>query len=106
MRKGQAAMEFLMTYGWAILIVLAAIGALAYCGILSPDRFLPERINHTSMCEVEITTSYARQLCKEQGFDSGYFSSVICENGIQCYKEIRTVGHILTESKCIKIGLY
>ena len=40
-RKGQAAMEFLMTYGWAILIVLAAIGALAYFGVLSPGRFLP-----------------------------------------------------------------
>ncbi|RME53153.1 hypothetical protein D6783_02780, partial [Candidatus Woesearchaeota archaeon] len=34
--------EFLMTYGWAILVVLAAIGALAYFGILSPGRFLPE----------------------------------------------------------------
>ena len=32
-----------MTYGWAILVVLAAIGALAYFGVLSPDRFLPER---------------------------------------------------------------
>lgn len=41
MRKGQAAMEFLMTYGWAILVVLAAIGALAYFGVLSPSRFLP-----------------------------------------------------------------
>lgn len=30
-----------MTYGWAILVVLAAIGALAYFGVLSPDRFLP-----------------------------------------------------------------
>ena len=43
MKKGQAAMEFLMTYGWAILVVLAAIGALAYFGILSPDRFLPSK---------------------------------------------------------------
>ncbi len=43
MRKGQAAMEFLMTYGWAILVVLAAIAALAYFGVLSPARFLPER---------------------------------------------------------------
>lgn len=34
-------MEFLMTYGWAILVVLAAIGALAYFGILSPSKFLP-----------------------------------------------------------------
>ncbi len=36
-------MEFLMTYGWAILVVLAAIAALAYFGVLSPDRFLPEK---------------------------------------------------------------
>ncbi len=42
MRKGQAAMEFLMTYGWAILVVLVAIGALAYFGVLSPQKFLPE----------------------------------------------------------------
>ena len=41
-KKGQAAMEFLMTYGWAILVVLAAIGALAYFGILSPSRHIPE----------------------------------------------------------------
>lgn len=41
-KKGQAAMEFLMTYGWAILVVLAAIGALAYFGVLSPQNFLPD----------------------------------------------------------------
>lgn len=41
MRRAQAAMEFLMTYGWAILIVLIAIAALAYFGILSPGRLLP-----------------------------------------------------------------
>ena len=29
-KKAQAAMEFLMTYGWAILVVLIAIGALTY----------------------------------------------------------------------------
>ena len=42
MRKAQAAMEFLMTYGWAILVVLAAIAALAYFGVLSPSKMLPE----------------------------------------------------------------
>ena len=42
-KKGQAAMEFLMTYGWAILVVLAAIAALAYFGVLSPEKFLPEK---------------------------------------------------------------
>lgn len=42
-RKAQAAMEFLMTYGWAILVVLVVIGALAYFGVLSPGRLLPDR---------------------------------------------------------------
>jgi len=42
-RKAQAAMEFLMTYGWAILVVLVAIGALAYFGVLSPEKLLPEK---------------------------------------------------------------
>jgi hypothetical protein len=41
--KGQAAMEFLMTYGWAILVVIAAIAALAYFGVLDPAKLLPER---------------------------------------------------------------
>ena len=42
-KKGQAAMEFLMTYGWAILVVIAAIAALAYFGVLSPQNLVPER---------------------------------------------------------------
>ena len=42
-KKGQAAMEFLMTYGWAILVVLVVIGALAYFGVLSPSNLLPEK---------------------------------------------------------------
>ncbi|HLD12893.1 MAG TPA: hypothetical protein VJB87_04855 [Candidatus Nanoarchaeia archaeon] len=41
-KRGQAALEFLMTYGWAILIVLIAIGALAYFGVLNPQRLLPK----------------------------------------------------------------
>ncbi len=37
MKRAQAAMEFLMTYGWAIMIVLMGIGALTYTGVLNPD---------------------------------------------------------------------
>jgi len=43
MKRGQAALEFLMTYGWAILVVLVAIGALAYFGVLRPEKMLPEK---------------------------------------------------------------
>jgi len=42
-RRAQAALEFLMTYGWAILVVLVVIGALAYFGILNPSILLPEK---------------------------------------------------------------
>lgn len=42
-RNGQAALEFLMTYGWAIMVVLIAIGALAYFGVLSPSKVLPRK---------------------------------------------------------------
>ena len=38
-RKGQAAMEFLMTYGWAILAAIIAIGVLAYFGVFSPGKY-------------------------------------------------------------------
>lgn len=40
MRKGQTAVEYLMTYGWAILIILIVAGVLAYYGIFSPAGFL------------------------------------------------------------------
>ena len=42
-KRGQAALEFLMTYGWAILVVLVVIGALAYFGVLNPTILLPEK---------------------------------------------------------------
>ena len=41
--KSQAALEFLTTYGWAFLVILIMISALAYFGILRPSRLLPDR---------------------------------------------------------------
>ena len=34
-KKGQSAMEFLMTYGWAIMAFIVSISALAYFGVLN-----------------------------------------------------------------------
>jgi hypothetical protein len=41
-KKAQAAMEFLMSYGWAVLVILTALSALAYFGVLSPHKAIPE----------------------------------------------------------------
>ena len=43
--RAQAALEFLTTYGWAFLVILIMIGALAYFGILSPGKVLSDRCN-------------------------------------------------------------
>ncbi len=40
---GQAALEFLTTYGWAFMVILIMISALGYFGVLNPGQFVPER---------------------------------------------------------------
>lgn len=40
-KKGQAAMEFLMTYGWAILAAVIVIGVLASFGVFSSESYIP-----------------------------------------------------------------
>ncbi len=58
-KKAQGALEFLMTYGWAFLVILIMIGALAYFGVLSPTKFLPERCTFGSqfMCKDYLITT-------------------------------------------------
>ena len=44
-KTSQAALEFLTTYAWAFLVILIMVSTLAYFGILSPSKLLPERCN-------------------------------------------------------------
>ena len=41
--KAQAALEFMATYAWAIVMVLIAISALSYFGVLNPKGLVPQR---------------------------------------------------------------
>lgn len=41
-RKGQSAMEYLMTYGWAILVIIIVIAVLFYIGVLNPRNVTPQ----------------------------------------------------------------
>ncbi|MBN2141760.1 hypothetical protein JW711_00370 [Candidatus Woesearchaeota archaeon] len=47
-KRAQAALEFLTTYGWAILVILVMIGALVYFGLLNPTKALPNRCEATA----------------------------------------------------------
>ncbi|MCL5011642.1 MAG: hypothetical protein M1594_01980 [Candidatus Marsarchaeota archaeon] len=39
MRKGQSALEYLVTYGWAILAIVIVAAILWYFGVFNPSRF-------------------------------------------------------------------
>jgi hypothetical protein len=41
-KKGQTALEFLITYGWAIMVVLIMMAALNYFGFFRIERYLPQ----------------------------------------------------------------
>jgi len=56
-KKGQAALEFLTTYGWAFLVILVMIGALSYFGVLDPSRYAPDACKLSGT--LECTGSYA-----------------------------------------------
>ncbi len=74
-KKAQAAMEFLMTYGWAILVVLVVIGALAYFGVLSPSTLLPEK------CTFPIQISCSDQAALINTADNELSLTLVLQNG-------------------------
>lgn len=45
MRKGQGAMEYLMTYGWALLVIIIVGAALFALGVLNPATYQQKRCN-------------------------------------------------------------
>jgi len=56
MSKGQTALEYLMTYGWAILIVIIAIGALYALGLTKPCRWVGTQISGFTGGGFEVST--------------------------------------------------
>tara|TARA_Y100000310_G_C20504272_1_gene725615 strand:+ start:316 stop:789 length:474 start_codon:yes stop_codon:yes gene_type:complete len=69
-RKGQAAMEFLMTYGWAILAAAIAIVVLAYFGVFSPEKYV------SNVCTVNAPFD-----CEEYSITSGGVIQLTIRNG-------------------------
>jgi|SRR3989344_5917220 len=92
--RAQAAMEFMMTYGWAVIGVMIALAALAISGVLSTNLFVPEgcflpagiacmdsRINSTNI-QIVITNNAGGPLT--------IINATVTENngGGFCYTEI------------------
>lgn len=56
MLKGQTALEYLMTYGWAILIVIIAVGALFGLGLTKPCRWVGTQVSGFTGGGFEVAT--------------------------------------------------
>lgn len=82
-RKSQIALEFLMTYGWAILIVMVALGALAYFGVLNPSRVLPERciFGNGLNCQDSLLTSKAVNVSLLNGMGQSLYNLYVVPDG-------------------------
>ena len=102
MGKGQAALEFIMTYGWAIMVVMVMIGALAYFGVTNPQSYLPEKctVSQEFGC-VDFTLTQWTEESSSNDIDDGECKltlrnnlgkTVIIENITFTYKDITTTG--------------
>jgi hypothetical protein len=68
-KRSQAVIEFLMTYGWVILVVLVTVGVLTYYEFWDTDRFVSEKCALSS-----------GMLCSDFSYAPGSISLVI-QNG-------------------------
>jgi uncharacterized protein (UPF0333 family) len=78
-RKGQAAMEFLMTYGWAILAALIAIGVLVAFGVFSATNLSPDVATVTAPWGVRgwAATETADTVSLEYTFNGGSSTYIV-----------------------------
>lgn len=83
--KKSSAIEWLMTYGWAILVVLVAIGMLAYFGVFNFEKeSFCEGINFTEFRAIAVNSE-----CGEYGVTKDY----------QCNENTKTIWIELAEEK-------
>jgi len=78
-KKGQAALEFLTTYGWAFLVILIMIGALSYFGVLNPTKYVPDscRFSAPFTCDnAVITTTELTMKFKNTGEDAAVITTI------------------------------
>lgn len=83
-KKGQAGMEFFMTYGWAIMAALIAIGVLAYFGVFDPDKY-----DHRGNLALPQYSEKYDSYCKEV-YSSDYNYYYFNSTAFNCCYEITT----------------
>ncbi|MCX8205857.1 MAG: hypothetical protein N3H30_01365 [Candidatus Micrarchaeota archaeon] len=81
--RGQAAMEYLMTYGWALIAIVVVLSVLYSVGVFDPQQYMSEECMFQPSLQCK-----SMQLSKQ----SGTFT-LILHNGLG-YRIIRPSGKI------------
>lgn len=70
-KSESAGFEFLYAYGWAILVVLIAIGSLVYFGVLTPEKLNIYKYNESNIAEScsNQSVNYLKYICVAQAYD-------------------------------------
>lgn len=95
-KSTQAAMEFILTYGWAIVIVLIMVVALAFLGLLNLDFYLPDScvINSPGLFCRDHSISYERYPAPFSPYKNILRISIINSGGqTVTLKRIKVVGN-------------
>jgi hypothetical protein len=95
-KKSQASLEFLQTYGLAILSAVICIGILAYFGVFSPDKYFQDCLKN-----------YSIKYCNDNNMTFSNFegSNFNNEYKFDCYSNdnvYRKNGKIMTYSHTLK----
>ncbi|MFW6286015.1 MAG: hypothetical protein ACOC16_02735 [Nanoarchaeota archaeon] len=83
-KKGQAAIEFLMTYGWMLLVVLI-VGALIF-SFVDFGSLLPNKVELSNNVRASATESYASVNAYGSGTNETYALVVFTYSGAQQVK--------------------
>ena len=86
--KAQSAMEYLMTYGWAILIIAVVLGALFQLGVFNANNFAPKA--PPGACQVfRPNGPYTTSFMNLEGICSGELPQYVAQfNGQSSYIQI------------------
>lgn len=80
MKRAQSAMEFLMTYGWAFVVVLITLGVISYAGVFDISQLVEEKCDFLSgiICVDSLANNTGVSLALQNGLP-------VSITGIQIY---------------------
>ena len=99
-RKGQAALEFLTTYGWAFLVILVMIGGLWYFGVFNFTDKLPDKctLDNKLGCGQIFVISDSNSSTLQMQVQNNALNAVTISNATLIEKSIKNNGG--SESDC------